>query len=84
MEEPQNLRSLFASAKEQKDNLGLRSDTNTETYRDKVNAAIAKFQECQRQVSILSLFSSNELLEDVSTGDLQYIALTSSLCCPSG
>jgi immunoglobulin-binding protein 1 len=74
MEEPQNLRSLFASAKEQKDKLGSRGDTNTETYRDEVNAAIAKFQECQRQVSILSLFSSNELLEDVSTGDLQYVA----------
>lgn len=72
MEEPQSLRSLFDSAKEQKNSLGSRGDTNTETYRDEVNAAISRFQECQRQVSILSLFSSNELLEDVSTGDLQY------------
>ncbi|KAJ5340791.1 hypothetical protein N7541_009915 [Penicillium brevicompactum] len=75
MEEPQSLRSLFDSAKEQKNSLGSRGDTNTETYRDEVNAAISKFQECQRQVSILSLFSSNELLEDVSTGDLQYMSL---------
>lgn len=71
MEEPQTLRSLFASAKAQKSSLGSRADTNTEAYRDEVNAAISKFQECQRQVSILSLFSNNELLEDVSTGDLQ-------------
>lgn len=71
MEEPQSLRSLFASAKEQKSVLESRGDTNTETYRDEVNATIAKLQECQRQVSMLSLFSSNELLEDVSTSDLQ-------------
>lgn len=71
MDQPQSLRSLFDSAKGQKNNLGSRGDTNTEAYRDEVNATISKFQECQRQVSILSLFSSNELLEDVSSGDLQ-------------
>ncbi|KAJ5312458.1 hypothetical protein PENANT_c027G07875 [Penicillium antarcticum] len=75
MEEPQSLRSLFASAKEQKDKLGSRGDTNTEAYRDDVNATIAKFQECQRQISMLSLFSSNESLEDVSTNDIQYMSL---------
>ncbi|KAJ5747411.1 uncharacterized protein N7511_009107 [Penicillium nucicola] len=75
MEEPQSLRALFASAKEQKDKLGSRGDTNTEAYRDDVNATIAKFQECQRQISMLSLFSSNESLEDVSTNDIQYMSL---------
>lgn len=71
MEEPKNLRALFATAKEQKNALGSRGDTNAQTYRDEVNATIAKFQECQRQVGMLSLFSSNELLEDVSTADIQ-------------
>jgi hypothetical protein len=75
MEEPQSLRSLFASAKEQRETLGSRGDTNTEAYRDDVNATIAKFQECQRQISILSLFSSNESLEDISTNDIQYVTL---------
>ncbi|KAJ5098435.1 hypothetical protein N7532_005436 [Penicillium argentinense] len=75
MEESQNLRSLFSAAKGDKKSLELRGDTNTETYRDLVNAAIAKFQECQRQVSIVSLFSSNESLDDVSTGDIQYMTL---------
>ena len=84
MEEPQSLRSLFASAKEQKDALGSRGDTNAETYRDEVNATIAKFQECQRQVSMLSLFSSNELLEDISTSDLQYATLIPALRCSFG
>ncbi|CEJ58559.1 hypothetical protein PMG11_07213 [Penicillium brasilianum] len=75
MEESQSLRSLFASAKDAKTALESRGDTNTESYRDAVNAAIAKFHECQRQVSILSLFSSNESLDDVSTGDIQYMTL---------
>lgn len=71
MEEPQSLRSLFAAAKESKSSLEGRSDTNSEEYRNDVNAAIGKLQECQRQVGILSLFSSNESLEDVSSGDIQ-------------
>jgi hypothetical protein len=84
MEEQQSLRSLFASAKEQKSALGSRGDTNVESYRDEVNATIAKFQECQRQVSMLSLFSSNELLEDISTSDIQYVTLIPAFHCPFG
>lgn len=72
MEKPQSLRSLFTSAKNDKDVLGSRGDTNTDSYKDDVQATIAKFQECQRQIGILSLFSSNESLDDVSTGDLPY------------
>ncbi|KAJ5568552.1 hypothetical protein N7450_011038 [Penicillium hetheringtonii] len=75
MEETQNLRSVFSSAKEDKASLDSRGDTTTETYRDLVNATIAKFQECQRQVSIVSLFSSNESIDDLSTEDIQYDAL---------
>lgn len=71
MEESQSLRSLFTSAKDAKTALESRGDTNTESYRDALNAAIAKFHECQRQIGILSLFSSNESLDDVSTGDIQ-------------
>lgn len=72
MEESQNLRSLFSAAKDDKTSLESRVDTNSESYRDLLNATIAKFQECQRQVSIVSLFSSNESLDDLSTGDIQY------------
>ncbi|KAJ5127829.1 hypothetical protein N7448_008608 [Penicillium atrosanguineum] len=75
MEESQSLRSLFQSARDDKTALETRGDTNTESYRDAVNATIAKFHECQRQISILSLFSSNESLDDVSTGDLPYMTL---------
>ena len=72
MEEPQSLRALFTAAKDNKTALASRSDTNTDTYRDDVNSTIAKFRECQSQVGILSLFSSNESLDDVSTGDIPY------------
>ncbi|KAL4802296.1 TAP42-like protein [Aspergillus unguis] len=75
MEQPQTLRSLFADAKREKNSLETRNDTNTDSYRSDVNATIAKFEECQRLVDALSMFSSNELLEDISTSDLQYLTV---------
>lgn len=72
MEEPQTLRSLFETAKAEKSSLEARTDKNTDQYRSDVNATIANFEECQRLVGLLSLFSSNEALEDIATGDLQY------------
>ena len=80
MEETQTLRSVFSSAKEDKISLESRGDTNTEAYRDLVNATIAKFQECQRQVSVVSLFSSNESIDDLSTEDIQYEVLLTQSC----
>lgn len=71
MEQPQTLRSVFDDAKREKTALETRPDTNSNTYRSDVNATIAKFEECQRLVGALSMFSSNELLEDISTVDLQ-------------
>lgn len=71
VEQPQNLRSLFNEAKAEKTALEVRPDTNTDQYRHDVSATIAKFEECHRLVSLLSLFSSNEPLEDITTGDLQ-------------
>lgn len=74
MEEPQNLRSLFEAAKAGKSSLEARTDTNTDQYRSDVNTIIANFEECQRLVSLLCLFSSNEALEDISTADIQYFS----------
>lgn len=72
-EQHHNLPSLFASAKADKAALENRSDANSELYRSAVNAVIAKFEDCQRLVGLLSLFSSNEPIEEVSTGDLQCV-----------
>lgn len=70
-DQPHNLRSLFATAKADKTALEARPDTTSELYRRDVTAIIAKFEECQRLVRLLSLFSVNEPIEEVSTGDLQ-------------
>lgn len=70
-EQPQNLRSLFASAKADKAAL----ETNASSD---VNAVIAKFQDCEKLVGSLSLFSSNESIEEVATGELQCVWLNSS------
>ncbi|KKK13665.1 tapA protein [Aspergillus rambellii] len=75
MEQPQNLRSLFAEAKREKAALEARPDTNSDSYRGDVNATIAKFEECHRLIGALSMFSSNELLEDLSTSDLPYLTV---------
>ncbi|KAL2829942.1 TAP42-like protein [Aspergillus cavernicola] len=75
MEQPHTLRSLFDDAKREKTALESRPDSNTDAYRSDVNATIAKLGECQRLVGALSMFSSNELLEDISTNDLPYLTV---------
>ncbi|PWY84919.1 TOR signaling pathway regulator [Aspergillus heteromorphus CBS 117.55] len=75
MEQPQNLRTLFTDAKAEKAALEVRPDSNTDAYRSDVSATIAKLEECQRQVGLLALFSSNEPLEDISTTDIQYLTV---------
>ncbi|GIJ86114.1 hypothetical protein Asppvi_004987 [Aspergillus pseudoviridinutans] len=75
MEQPQSLRSLFTAAKAEKASLESRPDSNSDSYRKDVNETIAKFEECQRLVGQLSLFSSNEPLEDIATGDIQYLTV---------
>ena len=79
MDQLPNLRSLFSSARESKVALESRGDTTTTAYRDEIKATISKFQECQRQISILSLFSSNESLDDVASGDIRYFTLQRSI-----
>jgi hypothetical protein len=71
-ERPHSLQALFAAAKVQKKALESSLEPNSESYRDRVSATIANLEECQKLVSQVSLFSSNESLEDVSTSDLQY------------
>ena len=70
MTEPESLRDLLQAAKDQKQSL----ETSVAPDND-ASAAVAKLEECQRLISQLSLFSSNEALEDVTTADLQYGSL---------
>ncbi|KAL1955150.1 hypothetical protein VTO42DRAFT_8965 [Malbranchea cinnamomea] len=74
-EQPQSLQTLFASAKAQKASLEEDSPTTNPQYQELLDSAISTFEKCQTLVSKLSLFSTNESLEDIATADLQYLTL---------
>jgi hypothetical protein len=44
-------------------------------YQDKVQEAVQSFDRCLQLINRLSLFSSNEGLEDVNTGDIVYMSV---------
>lgn len=71
-DQPQTLKELLLSAKSQKQSIEQSTEPNSDAVRQEVSATIHKLEECQRLISQLSLFSSNEGLEDVSTANLQY------------
>ena len=70
-DQPQSLKELLRTAKAQKQAIENSAEPNSDAYRQQVSATINKLQECQRLISQLSLFSSNEGLEDVSTSNLE-------------
>ena len=72
-DQPQSLRALFDAAKASKTSLEQSADSTSEAYRDAVSATTAKLEECQKLIGQLSLFSSNEGLEDISNAELQYM-----------
>ena len=70
--EPENsTRGLFASAKAQRKELDSFPDPTTTLYQENLQAAIASLEECRRLAERISLFSSNEVEDDVASGDLQ-------------
>jgi hypothetical protein len=71
-DQPQSLKELLQTAKAQKQSIEYSTEPNSDAYRQEVSATIDKLRECQRLINQLSLFSSNEALEDVSTSNLQY------------
>jgi immunoglobulin-binding protein 1 len=70
-EEPQSLKALFADAESKRESLDEFPDSNTETFQENLRSAIAAYEGCLKVVDRISLFSSNETLEDVSSNDLQ-------------
>jgi hypothetical protein len=71
----QNIRTLFRSAESKRDAVETYRDNSSSTYRENLAAAIATFVDCRQFADRLSLFSPNETLEDIATGDLQYACL---------
>lgn len=74
MAEP-NIKSLFGAAERQRKDIESSWDSNTATYQQNLAAAIANYEDCLRLADRLSLFSPNETLDDLSSGDLQSVVL---------
>ncbi|KAL5330412.1 hypothetical protein ACEPPN_003939 [Leptodophora sp. 'Broadleaf-Isolate-01'] len=71
----QSIRSLYNSAEKQRKDIEASWDSNTATYQQNLAAAIATYDDCLKLADRLSLFSPNETLEDLTSGDLQYLLI---------
>lgn len=68
----QSIKSLFSSAERQRKDIEASWDSNTAAYQQNLAAAISTYEDCLKLADRLSLFSPNETLEDLTSGDLQY------------
>ncbi|TVY25860.1 Uncharacterized protein LHYA1_G005656 [Lachnellula hyalina] len=71
----QSIKSLFSSAERQRKDIEASWDSNTAEYQQNLAAAIKSYDDCLKLTDRLSLFSPNETLEDVTSGDLQYLQI---------
>ena len=69
-----SLRELFDTAKILAKDLE-KLESNSQNYQDKLRSAIATFERCRRVTDQISLFSPNETVDDISSTDLQYLAI---------
>jgi len=69
----QSIKSLFSSAERQRIDIEASWDSNTAAYQENLATCIATYQDCLQLADRLSLFSPNETLEDLTSGDLQYV-----------
>ncbi len=76
----QSIKSLFNSAERQRKDIQASWETNTATYQQNLAAAISSYEECLKLIDSLSLFSPNETLEDLASGDLQYVLACFERC----
>lgn len=74
----QSIKSLFASAERQRLEIESSRDSNTAAYQENLAAAITNYHNCLQLADRISLFSPNETLEDLSSGDLQYASPSDS------
>ncbi|KAH8651517.1 TAP42-like protein [Tricladium varicosporioides] len=71
----QSIKSLFSSAERQRKDIESSWDSNTVTYQQNLVAAITTYEDCLKLADRLSLFSTNETFEDLTSGDLQYLLI---------
>lgn len=73
--QPRSLRGFFAEAEQKRRSLEQSSSTVSETYQENLASAIVSFEECLKVANEVSLFSPNETLEDINSGDLEYMLI---------
>jgi hypothetical protein len=71
----QSLKSLFASGNQRRQEIENSYDRNTDTYHDLVALTIKEFTQARDLADRVGLFSPNETVEDISTGDLPYLQI---------
>ncbi|OCT45259.1 hypothetical protein CLCR_05990 [Cladophialophora carrionii] len=69
-----SLGALFKQANNQQDELES-LDPRTAQYKDTLQSIIHNLERCRQLIRQLSLFSTNEEVEDISTQDLQYLTV---------
>ena len=73
---PQHLRGLWYSAESKRKELDNAYDSNSSSFQENLLSAITTYEECVRVADQVSLFSPNEALEDISSGDIQYMVIS--------
>ncbi|KAI0418609.1 TAP42-like family protein [Xylaria grammica] len=72
-EEPRTLKSVFQEAERKRLAIEGSYETVSQTYQEDVAAARRSYEECVQIIDKISLFSTNESLEDIATSDLPYL-----------
>ncbi|KAI1352004.1 TAP42-like family protein [Xylaria sp. FL0043] len=72
-EEPRTLKSAFQAAEAKRLAIEGSYDMTSSTYQEDVKAARQSYDECAQIIDKISLFSTNESLEDLATSDIPYL-----------
>jgi hypothetical protein len=75
-----NIRYLFQTAEAQRKTIESSYDASSRAYQENLIAAIAAYEDCLKLADRVSLFSPNETLDDLATGDLQLVLQLSFEC----
>lgn len=78
-DDSQSLRSLYDDAQRLRSSLDQTSGSSSIPFQDTLSQALALYEQCLKVSQQVSLFSPNESLEDVSTGDLPSVARAGGL-----
>ncbi|KAF2473916.1 type 2A phosphatase-associated protein 42 [Lindgomyces ingoldianus] len=74
-DKPRSIRGLFTDADRKRQAIFSSPDSNSTSFQENLNITIATYESCLELSEQVSLFSSNETLDDVSSSDLQYMTI---------